>query len=242
MTGTLLNTAAVVLGGVLGTVLGDRLPVRFRQTVISGLGLFTLLYGVQMFLKTQNSMLVLASVLVGAVLGEWWQIEKGLEWIGKALERRFMPAEDGSGAVSGQSRFLRGFMTASLVFCVGPVAILGSIQDGLTGDISLLAIKSALDLVMALAFSASLGVGVAFSALIILAYQGGLSLLAAQAQALVTAPMMTEMTAVGGVLLVAVAVSGILELRPVRTGNMLPSLIVAPLAVAVMALLGVTLP
>src|SRR4030066_334036 len=137
------------------------------------------------------------------------------------------------GVVNPQgSRFIRGFLTASLVFCVGPMTILGSIQDGLTGDYSLLAIKSVLDGFAALAFASTLGLGVLFSTLVILIYQGGISLLAAQAQALVSPAMMAEMTAVGGVLLLGISVSNLLELKPIRVGNFLPALIIAPITVA----------
>ena len=131
---------------------------------------------------------------------------------------------------------MRGFLTASLVFCVGPMTILGSIQDGLTGDYKLLAIKAVLDGFAALAFASSLGVGVLFSTLVILLYQGGLSLLAAQAQALITPAMMSEMTAVGGVLLLGIAISSLLEIKPIRVGNFLPALLIAPLIVAILTL------
>jgi uncharacterized membrane protein YqgA involved in biofilm formation len=137
-------------------------------------------------------------------------------------------------ATTQGSRFIRGFLTASLVFCVGPITILGSIQDGLTGDYNLLAIKSVLDGFAALAFGSTLGIGVLFSTLVILVYQGGLSLLAAQAQALITQPMMAEMTAVGGVLLLGLAISSLLEIKPIRVGNFLPALLIAPLIVAIL--------
>ena len=137
------------------------------------------------------------------------------------------------------SRFIRGFLTASLVYCIGPLAILGSIQDGLTGDYSLLAIKSVLDGFASLAFASSLGVGVLFSSLVILVYQGSLSLLAAQAQAVITPAMTNEMTAVGGILLVGIAISSLLEIKPIRVGNFLPALVVVPLIVAILAALGI---
>jgi uncharacterized membrane protein YqgA involved in biofilm formation len=187
MTGTLLNIATVLVGGTLGLLFGSRLPDRLRKTVIAGLGLFTLAYGIFNFLKTQNPLIVLASLLIGALIGEWWKIEEGLQNIGKWFESRFggrQPAHpeskrNGSTVPSPASRytpsrdFVRGFLTASLVFCVGPMTILGSIQDGLEGDYSLLAIKSVLDGFAALAFASTLGVGVLFSVIVILFYQGG---------------------------------------------------------------------
>lgn len=171
--GTLLNVATVLIGGAVGLLLGARLPERVRQTVVAGLGLFTLAYGLQMFLKTQNALVVLGSLLIGALLGEWWRIEDRLAGLGRWLEQRF------SSQKGAQNRFVRGFLTASLVFCVGPMTILGAVQDGLTGDFSTLAVKAVLDGFAALAFASSLGVGVLFSVLVIIVYQGALTLLAA---------------------------------------------------------------
>jgi len=235
MTGTILNIITVLIGGSLGLLVGARLAQGVRQTVIAGLGLFTAAIGVQMFTKTENPIIVLGSLLVGGLLGEWWRIEDGLRNLGGYLEKRFVGSSE---TEAHGSRFIRGFLTASLVFCVGPMTILGSIQDGLSGDYSLLAIKSVLDGFASLAFASSLGVGVLFSTLVILVYQGGLSLLAAQAQAITTPAMMNEMTAVGGVLLLGIAISSLLEIKPIRVGNFLPSLIIAPLIVALLAALG----
>jgi len=230
MTGTLLNAATVLVGGLIGLFFGARLPDRMRSTLVSGLGLFTLAIGIQMFLNTQNIIIVLIALLVGAILGEWWQIETALERLGERLQARF--ATDNTG---GSSNFVRGFLTASLVFCVGPLTILGSIQDGLTGDYSLLAIKATLDGFAALVFASTLGVGVLFSILVVLGFQGGISLLASQAQALFTEAMIAEMTAVGGILLLGIAISSLLELKPIRVGNFLPALAGAPLIVALLA-------
>jgi uncharacterized membrane protein YqgA involved in biofilm formation len=251
MTGTLINIATVLIGGSLGLLFGAKLPDPMRRTVVAGLGLFTAAIGLQMFMDTENSIIVLASLLVGGILGEWWQIEARLSNLGAYLEKRFMggnkpnpddppPGQtlEGSSQQEG-SRFIKGFLTASLVFCVGPMTILGSIQDGLTGDFNLLAIKSVLDGFAALAFASSLGVGVLFSTLVILSYQGGLSLLAAQAQSLITPAMMSEMTAVGGLLLVGLAISSLLEIKTIRVGNFLPGLAIAPLIVAIMSSLGI---
>ncbi|RME91024.1 MAG: DUF554 domain-containing protein [Anaerolineae bacterium] len=224
MTGTIINIIAVLIGGSLGMLFGARLPERLKQTVTGGMGLFTAAIGVQMFLKTGNPLIVLGSVLIGALLGEWWRIEEGLQSLGQRLEKRFARSD----SAEASQRFVRGFLVSSLLFCVGPMTILGSIQDGLTGDYSLLAVKSVLDGFAALAFASTLGVGVLFSTLVILAYQGGISLLAAQLSALVTEPMMTEMTAAGGVILMGLAISSLLEIKPLRVGNFLPALAVAP--------------
>ena len=239
MIGTLLNITVVLLGGTIGLLFGSRLPDQLRKTVIAGLGLFTLAYGIYNFLKTQNPLIVLGSLLIGALLGEWWKIEDGLQMIGGWLEKRFTRHPDNETENRSSNRFIRAFLTASLVFCVGPMSILGSIQDGLKGDYSLLAIKSVLDGFAAMAFATTLGVGVLFSALVILFYQGGISLLASQLNAIITPAMMSEMTAVGGVLLLGIAISSLLEIKPIRMGNFLPSLAIAPLIVALLAFLNI---
>jgi len=233
MTGTLLNIATVLIGGTLGLIFGARVPERLKATVVAGMGLFTAAMGIQMFLKTENPLIVLGSLLIGALLGEWWRIEDGLQSLGQMLEKRF--AKSDSEDVS--SKFVRGFLTTSLLFCVGPMTILGSIQDGLTGDYSLLAVKSVLDGFASLAFASTLGVGVLFSTLVILVYQGGISLLAAQLNAIVTPSMMNEMTAVGGVILIGLAISSLLEIKKIRVGNFLPALAIAPLIVWILSLI-----
>ena len=178
MTGTIINVAAIVVGSLIGIFFGARLSDKLKSTIIAGMGLFLVAMGIQMFLKTENSLIVLAAILLGTLLGEWWRIEDGLHKLGEFLERKFSREQDDS------NRFVRGFMTASLLFCVGPVAILGSIQDGLTGNYNLLAVKSVLDRCASIAFASTLGIGVAFSSLIILIYQGGISLLATQLDAM----------------------------------------------------------
>ena len=231
MTGTFLNIVTVLIGGSLGLIFGARIPDKLKATVIAGMGLFTAAMGLQMFLKTENPLIVLGSLLIGTLLGEWWRIEDGLQNLGRYLEQRFSKADD-----DGSNKFVRGFLTASLLFCVGPMTILGSIQDGLTGDYNLLAVKSVLDGFASLAFASTLGVGVMFSTIIILVYQGGISLLAAQLNAIVTTSMMNELTATGGVILIGLAISSLLEIKKIRVGNMLPGLAVAPLTVWVLGL------
>ena len=263
MTGTIINIITILVGGYLGLRFGARLPERVRQTVVAGLGLFTAAYGLYMFVKTENPVIILISLLLGGILGEWVRIEDGLSNIGEILERHFThfvpilnPSSASTHEISndgqsvrngpielsmqsdGGNRFIRGFLTASLVFCVGPMAILGSIQDGLTGEFSTLAIKSIMDGFASIAFASSLGVGVLFSAVAVLAYQGGITLLATQAQQWITPEMMVEITAVGGLLLVGIAVSSLLEIKPIRVGNFLPALVIAPILLAIIACLG----
>lgn len=251
MTGTIINIASVLIGGIAGILIGARLPERVRNTVIAGLGLFTAGIGIKMFIKTEQPIIVLISLLIGCLLGEWWRIEERLERLGSFLEQRFTRQ---SGSVNNQiikkdslqndglaenRRFVRGFLTASLVFCVGPMTIIGSIQDGLYGDYNLLAIKSVLDGFASLAFASSLGIGVLFSALVILIYQGGISILAAQAAVIATQPMMNELSAVGGILLLGIALSSLLKIKSIRVSNFLPALFIAPMIVALLSGFGI---
>lgn len=230
MTGTIINVVAILLGGMVGLLFGSRIPERFKNTIIAGMGLFTVGMGLQMFLKSENQLIVLGAILIGTIFGEWFGIEERLQDFGLVLEKRFSSdSENGTG-----SRFVRGFMVASLLFCIGPMAILGSIQDGLTGDYSLLAVKSTLDGFASIAFASTMGIGVMFSSIIIFFYQGGISLLAERLSSIISNPMMNEMTATGGVLLMGVGVSNLLELKKIRVGNFLPALVVAPLIVWVL--------
>lgn len=227
MTGTFINVIAILVGGGIGLFFGARIPERFKSTVIAGMGLFTGAMGLGMFLKSENQLIVLGAMIVGTLLGEWWQIEDGLQALGQTLEKRFSSdAEMGAG-----SRFVRGFMVASLLYCIGPLAILGSIQDGLTGDYNLLAVKSTLDGFASIAFASTLGIGVLFSSLVVFAYQGGISLMAGALSAIISDAMMNEMTATGGVILLGLAISNLLEIKKIRVGNFLPALAVAPLIV-----------
>jgi uncharacterized membrane protein YqgA involved in biofilm formation len=188
-----------------------------------------------MALDTKNVLIVMGSVLLGGILGEWWRIEERLEGVGRGLQARFT-----FGRTETASTFVQGFVTASLIFCVGPMTILGSINDGLRGDYSLLAIKSMLDGFAALALASTLGAGVLFSVLTIFTYQGGLSLLASQAQAVLTPAMQNEMTATGGVLIMGISLI-LLDLKRVRVGNFLPAFLIAPPVVAILAYLGIQL-
>jgi hypothetical protein len=228
MTGTLINVGAIILGSLLGMLVGKRLSEKFRQTIIAGLGLFTLGYGLMTFIETANPLIPLGGLLIGALLGEWWRIEEGLEKLGTALKRAVIRKE---GEGETQSRFVEGYVTASLVFVIGPIAILGSIQDGLAGDYEMLTIKAILDGFASIAFASSLGIGVAFSALTIMIYQGVITLSAGFFSQFFSEAMMTEMTAVGGLILMAVAISSLLALKKIRTGNFLPALLITPLIV-----------
>jgi uncharacterized membrane protein YqgA involved in biofilm formation len=237
-TGTLINVITVLAGGTLGIVLGTRLPERMRETIMHGLGLLTTIIGIQLSLESEEILIVLASLLLGGIVGEWLRIESRINQLGRWLERKTsrnsnLPAPEGPQDVarSGASRFSHAFLTASLLFCVGPMTILGSIQDGLTGDYTLLAVKATMDGFAALAFASTLGPGVLFSALTVLFYQGALTLGAGLASAALSDPMVAEMTATGGALMLALGL-GLLEIKQIRAGNLLPAIVAAPIIVA----------
>ncbi len=232
--GTLINALAVLVGGGLGTLLGPRLPERVRETVMAGLGLVTLVVGLQLALKTGNVLVVLVSVMIGALLGEWWRIDAGLD----RLSGRLKSLLARRASATNLAHFDEGFITASLVFCVGPMTILGAFEDGLTGNYTLLAIKSVLDGFAALAFASSLGVGVLFSVFTILIYQGALTLLAGQVQGILSEAMINEMSATGGVLVLAIGLL-LLNIKQIRVANLLPALGVALGLVAALEALGI---
>ena len=232
MTGTVINVITVVAGGTLGALLGERLPSRIRHIIMQGVGLVTLAVGMSMALTTNNFVLVLVSIVIGGILGEWWRLEERLDEAGKWLE-----AKAARFPFLARGDFTKGFVTASLVFCVGPMTILGSIQDGLSGDYTLLAIKSVLDGFAALAFAASMGMGATFSAITVLVYQGILTLGASLFENILTDAMITEMTATGGVMILGIGLL-LLEIKRVRVANFLPALAIAPLLAALWEMWG----
>lgn len=222
MTGTAINVVAVLVGGGIGTFVGARLPERARETAMHAIGIVTLLVGAQSFLEFDNVLVPLVSVIVGLLVGEALGIDGAVKRLGGYLERRFS---------KGGSPVSRAFVTTSLLFCVGPLTILGSLQDGISGDYELLALKSALDFVAALSFASVLGWGVLLSAGSVLVVQGGLTLAGALFGSFMDEPMILAMTSTGGVLLLGLGLA-ILEIKEIRVANMLPALVVAPLLVA----------
>jgi uncharacterized membrane protein YqgA involved in biofilm formation len=248
MTGTLINVVAIVVGGSVGALLGDRVPDRVRSTLTDVLGVFVVVLGIGDALGTFGAelsgalgrgavLVVLGSLLVGAIIGEVLGIEDRLERLGGWLRERTVGRGQGSSVGDGvgddvaRARFIEGFVVTSLIVTVGPLAVLGALQDGLLGDWTLLAVKSLLDGPVALAFASVFGVGVVFAAIPLLVWQGGLSLLAAAAGGLVSDVMVAAIGAVGGFLVVGIGLR-LLEMRAVRVANLLPALLVAPLVVA----------
>jgi hypothetical protein len=233
MIGTFINFGAIILGGLLGLLLGSRLSDRIKTTVITGLGVFTLLYAISLFLKTQNSLIVLGSILIGVLLGEWAHIQEGVEKLGGWMESKFSRNSE----TEDRNRFIHGFLTTTLIFCIGPMAILGALEDGITGNFNTLVIKSVLDGFAAMAFASTLGAGVLFSSVMVLLYQGAISLLARQIQSIMTETMIMELTATGGVILAGIALSNLLEIKKIRTASFLPALFIAPLIVYLITLI-----
>jgi hypothetical protein len=226
LSGTLLNAATVLVGGLLGTALGERLPERLRETVVRGVGLFTLAMGAKFAFDTSNLLYMLGSMLTGGVAGALFRVDSRLDALGQELERRF--------ARGGTTTVAEAFVTASIIFCVGPLTFLGSIQNGLTGDASLLAVKSVLDGFTATALAATLGWGVLLTIPVILVYQGGLALGASLLGGLLSELQLREMSAVGGLLIIGVGLK-LLAIRDVKVADFLPAILVAPILVAAVA-------
>ena len=234
--GTWINIGTVLAGTALGLVLQGRLPLRMQRIITQGLGLITLFVGVQMagsLTKTQAGridgvVLALLAIALGGLWGEWWQLEERLTALGDWLKRRF----------KGGGGFTDGFVAASLLFCVGPMTLIGSLNNGLTGDNTLLTLKATMDGLAAIAFTSSFGIGVGFSTLIILVYQGGLSLAAGLlAQSLpdpATDPRVLLVTGVGGLMILGISLN-LLEVAQVRVASFLPALALAPLIYFILA-------
>jgi uncharacterized membrane protein YqgA involved in biofilm formation len=222
--GTLLNTATVLAGAAIGLTLGRFIPASLQQTTRVAVGLFVAVYGIQLTFKTRNPLILLVSVLVGVVIGEALRLDDGVQAIGRWAERRTQRGGE-PGRVS------LAFVTTSLLFCVGPLTILGSFLDGTKGDITVLAIKSTLDGFSSIVFAATLGWGVLLSAVSVLVVQGSLTLIAVLAHTGLSELETSELTAAGGLIVLAIAL-GLLELKQIKVANFLPSLVVAPLLAA----------
>ncbi|MCS7071177.1 MAG: DUF554 domain-containing protein, partial [Anaerolinea sp.] len=224
MGGTILNMITVAIGSALGLLLGNRLPDRMQSSVITGLGLVTLVVGLGNAGQTGNIVIAVISLASGILIGELLRIDEQLERFGGWLQTRV----GGDDRHSDRARFITGFVTTSLIFCIGPLTFVGSLQDGmgLPAGFQQLAIKSVLDGFASMAFAASLGIGVAFSLITILVVQGGLALLGSLLGQFMTTAQINEMTAVGGLILIALSLI-LLDLKKPRAANMLPALIIA---------------
>ncbi len=253
MSGTIINCIAILIGSLIGVRVGDRLPASMRDSIMNGLGLITLVVGMDNALKTGNILVPLIGLLIGTVIGETLDLDGALKrfggWLQGKVERPNSDAALDTVSAS-RTRFINGFVTASLVFCVGPLAILGSIKNGLNpGDIQLLAIKSTLDFFASIAFSATLGIGVAFSILPTIVLQGGFALIGIALVGVLSAgtgvlsssnPYIRELTGVGGVMLMGISLV-LLNLKQVKVANFLPGLVVTPLIVLIAGVIGVNI-
>ena len=246
--GTLINFGAIIFGTVIGVLLGSRLSQRTSQVVTDALGLVTLVLGALNVAALLDSefiasvgngftlLVVLAAVLLGGLTGSLLRIEQRLEQVGSWLQRRFARG-DIAGADS-RERFINGFVSSSLIFTVGPLAILGAISDGLGQGIDQLALKSTLDGFASIAFAAAMGWGVAFSALPVALWQGLVTLIAVGFGSLLGPAEISAMTATGGLLLIGIALR-LLNIRQISVADMLPALMFAPvIAWVVGALVG----
>ncbi len=229
LTGTLLNVLTVLVGTGIGLLVGSRMPERMQTSLTTGLGLFTLLLGtamgLQMFtdpsIEQGDDLAILGALLIGVAVGELLRLHDGLEALGGWFQARLARG-------SRPSRIAEAFVTASIVFCVGPLTILGSLQNGLTGETQLLAVKSLLDGVASIAFAAALGPGVALAAITVLVIQGAIAAGASLLAGVLTEPTILAITASGGVILIGVALR-LLDIKQVRVASFLPALAFAPL-------------
>lgn len=217
--GTLANVGAVILGGAIGVILGGRMPESCRSIVFQGLGLCTLVIGMSMALKMQAPLPLIFSVVLGGILGELMRLEAGFERMALWVKHRLK---------SENALFTDGMITAFLIFCVGPMTILGSFDEGLRADPTLLYTKSMLDGFAAIALAATYGLGVVFSAVPLAIYQLGLTFFAASLQDLLTEPLVAQLTATGGVLILGIGCN-LLELKAIRIANLLPALVLVVL-------------
>lgn len=214
--GTIVNVAAIVAGVLIGRLVGRYLSKRMRQTLMVGLGLAVLLIGLKLAMQSQQVMIVIGSLILGGLIGEALGIEKRLEAFGVGLQKRF----------SGAGKIAEGFVTASLLYCVGAMAIMGALQDGMGDTPTILYAKAALDGVASIALASTLGIGVLFSIIPLALYQGGITLAAGLMKSILTEPVIVEMNAVGGLLIVAIAVD-LMGIKRLPVGNLLPAVFVS---------------
>jgi uncharacterized membrane protein YqgA involved in biofilm formation len=235
--GTLINVGAVIAGSLVGLFFHARLPKRFTTVAFQGIGLFTLFIGFTMAAKTKSLLVLVFSIVLGAIAGELIDIDKWLhrlgEWLRKKLERKRESRVVNSPLPTPEpSRFAEGLVTAFLLFCMGSMTVLGAIEEGLGGRPNLLAAKSVLDGFASLALAASLGIGVLFSVIPLLLYQGGLTLLAGSLHAVMSGVVVNEVSAAGGLILIGLGIT-ILEIKQLKVLNMLPALVFAGVLAAV---------
>lgn len=228
MLGTIVNSAAIATGSILGVFLNKGIKEEYKNTIMDGIALIVILIGIMGALKTENLILMTISIALGSIIGEAVKIEKKLDKLGRSLENKFG---------KGDSNFSKGFVTASLVFCIGAMAIVGSLESGLQGNHSTLFAKSIIDGISSIIFASTLGIGVGFSAVAVFLYQGTITLLASSIKYLLTPETINEMSSVGGLLISAVGIN-MLGLKKIKVGNMLPAIFIPLIFFALRNLLG----
>ena len=216
MFGTLLNASTVIIGSIIGLIVRSRLPKRITDTAFQGVGLFTIILGIMMAIKTNNLLIMIFSVVLGSIIGELIDIDKWINIFGEWLKNKFK---------SKNQRFSEGLITAFLLYCMGSMTILGAIEEGLGGLPNLLVAKSILDGFSSIVLAATLGIGVLFSFIPLLIYQGGLTLLASNVQNFLTEIIINEITAVGGILLLGLGIT-LLNIKKIKVINMMPSMVI----------------
>lgn len=216
MLGTIVNAVAIIVGAILGVFLKKGIPEGYKATIINGLGLSVLVIGLSGALGSQDILLLIASVVIGTILGEALKIESGLEKLGHWIE---------SKAGSKEGGIAKGFITASLVFCIGAMAVMGALESGLTGNHETLFAKALIDGIMAAMFASTLGIGVAFSGAAVFVYQGFITLTASFMKPFLIESVITEMSAIGGLLIMGIGIN-VLEIKKIRVGNMLPAVFI----------------
>lgn len=219
MIGTLINVVTVLVGTALGLLLRKGIPERMRETVMQGLALCVVLIGVSGAIQTADTMCVIISMVVGGLIGSAVNIEHRLDQLGALAERKLV-RNQGEG-----STFAKGFVTASLVYCVGAMAIVGAMDSGLRGDHSTLIAKAALDGVSAIFFASTMGIGVGLSAVAVFVYQGAIALLATWIAPILTDPIINEMSAVGSLLIIGIGLNMLYD-KHIAVGNLLPAIFV----------------
>lgn len=232
--GTLINVVAIAAGTGVGLLIGPKVPERMRTTILQTVGLVVVVIGVTQAAGSRNIVFPLVALVVGGIIGEVLGLEERVDGLGERIRRRVERDSDPTTHPKQRSTFVEGFVAATLLYGVGPLAILGSIDDGLRHDPQLLIVKAALDGLVSIVFASTLGWGVGFSAIPILVYQGALTLGAGAADRVLTTRMVIEMTAAGGVMVMGIGVR-LLELKQIRVASLLPALLLAPIGVALFA-------
>ncbi len=228
MTGTLVNTGAIIAGSLIGIGIRSRLPQKIIEIIFQGIGLFTLVIGISMSLRSEHMILLVVSIVSGSIIGQSINLEKYLRNFSDHLQKRYSKkiiSTAENDKISSSNRFTEGFITASMLFCVGSMSILGAIEDGMGQAPNLLFTKSIMDGISSITLASSFGICIAFSSVPLLIYQGGLTLFAAFIMSFMTNDMTNDMTAVGGILLIGLGIN-ILKIKEIQVINMLPSIII----------------